>query len=188
MRSFIAVEVKDKDLIQRFVELQSVLSSSGSDLKFVETQNLHFTLKFLGEISNSDEKIISEKLDELEFDSIQIRYNGLGVFPNQSRVSVVWVGLDQESGERLKKLAVAVREKLGGLKLGDERPFQPHLTIARVKSGLNRTRLVEIVNSMKDQNLGFDELKIVKLKKSTLTPNGPIYEDIHTVTLRGSLP
>lgn len=186
LRVFVAADITDRELAKKLVEVQSILASTAADLKLVEAQNLHFTLKFLGEISDHVVQEVSGHLDRIVLDSFNMIFRGMGVFPNRSHISVVWVGLDGDSGESLKKLASLVEDNLRYLQIGDTRPFHPHLTLARVRSGRNRERLLEVVDSMVQQELGSETLTKISLKKSTLTPAGPIYTDIHTVNLGGA--
>ena len=77
-----------------------------------------------------------------------------------------------------------VLERLKGIK-GDEKPFSPHLTVARVKSGRRREALLDLIQEFRDFEFGWDSIDELKLKKSELTPKGPIYTDLYVYKLGG---
>jgi 2'-5' RNA ligase len=104
------------------------------------------------------------------------------VFPNQNYIKVAWMGV--ENAEPLKEIAENIDTKLKNLGFEKEkRPFSAHLTIARIKSAKNKEKLMQLIN--KYQNTEFQKIKIDKiiLKKSTLTPKGPIYTNLKEITL-----
>ncbi len=185
MRVFIAVDVESREALERLVELQRLLVGCGADLKLVEPQNLHFTLKFLGEVDAEIVDRLKQILSGVEFQPIKILYQGLGAFPSLSHPNVIWVGSDKEGGSRLSRLASIVEARTVHLRLGDTKPFKPHLSIARVKSGRRRDELIKIINSNSNTIFGEDLLTKLKLKKSDLTPRGPIYTDLYTKPLVG---
>ena len=184
MRTFLAVEVSSEVVAKRLVDVQKKISLSGADVKHVEPQNLHFTVKFLGELGEGQAKQIWDKLYDLNFTQVHVTYRGVGVFPKPSRISVIWIGIDHEGGEKLVSIAKTVEERLKTFNIGDERPFQPHLTITRVRSSRNKDRLSDVVQSLQDSLFGDDVLTSLKMKKSELTPKGPIYTDIYTLPFK----
>jgi len=184
MRAFLAVDLTDRSSKESIVKVQRELASSGADIKLVEAENLHFTLRFLGEISEAEADGICEALKGLKYRSFKVSYKGLGVFPSTRRVSVVWVGVG-EGADELKKLAEIVEDRLKHLNFKPERSFVPHLTICRVRSGRNRENLVKAVEEHGETFFGNDSITSVKLKRSQLTPKGPIYSDIFVVPLEG---
>lgn len=185
MRAFIAVDLNSEEVKQGIVKIQRALERSEADIKSVEPQNLHFTLRFLGEISEREADIISETLKEVNASSFRTSFKGLGYFPNTRRISVIWVGV-KEGGEELIKLAEQVDEKMKPLNFKADKKFIPHLTICRVKSGRNKDRLIQAADPYSDTHLGTDTISSIKLKKSQLTPKGPIYTDILTVPLKAN--
>ena len=167
MRCFVAVDI-DPSLTGKVTELQKPLH--GLDVKLIEPQNLHFTLKFLGEVDDVAE--IESRLDKLAKSTgfFSINISGIGVFPNEQFISVVWVG-----APKLETLQVSVNNALSGL-LDVEKPI-PHMTIARVRSQTYRKELVEFVSKHTGE-VGSMRVDCIKLKKSTLAGSGPIYEDL----------
>ncbi|MFQ5975398.1 MAG: RNA 2',3'-cyclic phosphodiesterase [Candidatus Hydrothermarchaeales archaeon] len=180
MRSFIAIEMQDK----RIGEIQDQLRRANADIKFVEPENLHFTLKFLGEIRedlvDKIHKIMEESFKGIE--GFEVNLKRVGVFPHLRHIRVVWVGMEDN-----KELLIKMQKKLDEniLKLGfkREKRFEPHLTIGRVKSARNKDKLAEIISSMNDIEVGKITVDKVLLKKSILTPKGPIYTTLREVKL-----
>ncbi len=180
MRAFLALDVKDNRTIKLIEDVQKKLTQTGADLKLVETNNLHFTLKFFGEINDALAMKIKSSLENLKFKPLHVIYKGMGVFPSPQRISVIWVGVDKSCIDDLLKVANGVEERLKGITSIDERGFQPHLTISRVKSGRNKDKLLALIKEHENQDFGEEMITSMKLKKSDLTPKGPIYSDVYT--------
>ncbi len=184
IRSFIAIDVEDPEIVSKIVRVQEEILSSSAKLKPVERQNLHFTLKFLGNVEESRiELVVSTMREVLEsFEPFPMHLKGVGAFPKVSRPNVVWIGVD-EGRDVFIEMAKELDRSLA--KLGFKREtkgFEPHLTIARVKGYSGD--LPEIIRRISDVDIGFIDVEEVRLKKSTLTPQGPIYETLHGIKLR----
>jgi 2'-5' RNA ligase len=174
-RCFVAVDVDDAPLRTAFNRTQRAIESTGADVKSVEGENIHITLKFLGEIPESKTAQVADLIKGISFKSFTLDFHGVGVFPALSRPSVVWAGV---SGDASEMLAVFTGLERGLRGLGFEperRPFQPHVTLCRVKSGRNRAQLAEAIEMMKYEVFGPLRLEHIRFKKSILTRNGPIY-------------
>jgi len=180
MRAFLALDVKDGSTIKHIEDIQKRLIQTGADLKLVDPNNLHFTLKFFGEINDALAIRIKDSLEKVKFEPLHIIYKGMGVFPSPQRISVIWVGVDKICTNDLFNIANKVEERLRGFTRIDERGFQPHLTVSRVKSGRNRDRLLALIKEHENQDFGEEIITSIKLKKSDLTPKGPIYSDVYT--------
>jgi 2'-5' RNA ligase len=177
-RCFIAVESNSVEIIQKAREVQGVLSATGGNMKHVEPDNLHLTLKFLGEIEKPQVDKVSEMVSEITFNSFKMLVENVGVFPNLRRPSTIWAGVTQGVTE-LTQIFNEVDHKLS--KIGferDRRRFHPHITISRVRSGKNRENLVEELMRLADYTFGEDRVDKIALKKSILTPKGPIYSTL----------
>ncbi len=168
VRAFISVDIP-KNIQREIKKIQEMLPEFEG--KFTETENLHLTLKFLG---NIDEKILPEvkrRLKEINFKRFETRISGIGVF-SPEHVRIIWVKLDD--CENLQK---AVDEKLSDI-FEKEKRFMSHLTIARVKNIMDKKRFLEEIGKIKIPS-GLDfQIKSFQLKKSTLTSKRPIYETI----------
>ena len=182
IRSFIAVDLDDATIRERIVIAQKGLEATRAQLKIVDPNILHLTLRFLGEIPQTTVEHVKEALGAVRFSTFEAEFTGLGAFPNLNRINVVWVGITKGS-EQLNEVFHQLEPKLRQLGLPpDDKGFSPHLTIARVRSGLNRAALAEYVAGMQEQQFGKMTVKAVRLKRSVLTPKGPIYTTIHEVT------
>jgi len=184
VRCFLAVDVKDEKVLTNIEKVQRKLEDSGSELKLVSKENLHFTLKFLGEVEEERIKDIIRVLKDVEFSKFKSTYKGMGVFPNFFRINVIWVGVDLVSEVKFKELNFILEEKLYNLGFPKDRSFVPHLTISRVKSNKNKDKLVSIIREYEDYEFGSEEVKSFVLKKSLLTPKGPIYSNLAEFPLK----
>ncbi len=180
-RGFIAIDIKPTKEIVEFV---NELRKTGSNLKLVEPENIHITLRFLGDTNEQlvggIEKIIKSSITGIKPFNIQLK--GAGVFPNSSYVRVVWIGI--QNGEQIADISTKIDEQI--VKLGfekEKRKFSSHLTIARVRSAKNKDRLLQIVE--KYRGVEFADLTVdsICFKKSVLTPKGPIYTTLKEVKI-----
>lgn len=184
MRTFISVELPDevrKNIAELIIELKTVDAA----VKWVEAQNLHITLKFLGWVE--DRKI--DNMMELTskavagMGSFKAKFEGMGTFPPGKSPRVVWVGVS-EGGDKLIKLASSLEETLSNAGYRSEkREFNSHVTIGRIKESNGVDKLKEKIESLKDVKFGEAWVDSISIMKSTLTPKGPIYERIKEVKL-----
>ncbi len=180
-RAFIAVEVPFSAELEKFSE---AVKASGTSVKSVDLANIHITLKFLGETPEEKvpaiEKIMGEAVAGIK--PFRMNMKGAGAFPNLDRISVVWAGL--EGAEQLAVIAERLEKGLRPLGFEPEkRKFSPHVTVARVRHSPN---LRELAETVRDWELGeFGEVSVdrIILKKSVLTPLGPVYSDVATASL-----
>ena len=177
MRAFVALEVSPA-VIESLAAFQRELAASGADIKLVERENLHFTVKFLGEIGDSDAREADSRLKRLSLKSARVEVRGVGAFPSPARPRVVWAGVSKEQEGLVVPEAKEVIASLDGIGERDDRPFQPHLTLARVRSPRNVQGLQSLMALNVDRSFGFADLTSLKLKSSQLTPQGPIYRDV----------
>lgn len=179
IRSFIAVDLEDEGVRRRLISAQRLLSRTGADLKLVEGENLHVTIRFLGEVPRGLLDRIVEELSEVKFRPFRAELRGVGVFPRLSRPRVIWAGFKGGEDE-LIALFKEIEPRLRGLGIRPERnPFHPHVTLARVRSGRKREELIRQVMDLADEEFGEIVVTRFKLKRSTLTPRGPIYSTLH---------
>ncbi|MFX1565046.1 MAG: RNA 2',3'-cyclic phosphodiesterase [Promethearchaeota archaeon] len=182
IRCFIAIEVEDPDVLRQINRIQQELQSSGAKLKLVEPQNLHFTLHFLGNIDESRIDGLSEILQNIEGNVFEVELLGLGCFRPQ-RPRVIWIGCTGGSEQIIQHQKTIGRELRANRFPSEKRKYSPHLTVVRVRSSLKRDQLMEIVRQNENKDFGKFRVKSIKLKKSTLTPKGPIYEDLSVKSL-----
>ncbi len=178
MRCFISVDIEEPRLLAALSESQRQLEMTGANLKCLERENIHITIRFLGEVRDVKVREIGQMISAIEFEPFKVELRGLGVFPRPSRPRVIWVGIS-DGVEELSKVYQSLEQGLieTGFK-PEVRGFSPHVTIARVRSGRNRDRLMETVMADADKVYGDMEVKHIRLKKSVLTPRGAIYSTI----------
>ena len=179
-RAFLAVDLDGGSVADKVL---TELKTSGADIKLVETRNLHLTLKFLGDTEESRIPDIRSAMEEsvqgvLPF---ELRFRGLGVFPNQNYIRVVWIGLD--GAEPLALIAERLDEALAKSGFGKEGKFSPHLTVARVRSPRNRDRLTGLLRERQSDDFGKMTVDKIALKKSVLSSAGPTYTTVEEATL-----
>jgi 2'-5' RNA ligase len=158
-----------------------MLGNSGADLKLVKPQNIHLTVRFLGNISPHMVDSVYEEMKQVSFAPFTVELVGLGVFPKLSYPRVVWAGIRRGADELtnvFEQLEPRLREL--GFK-PDNKGFSPHLTIARVRGGRNKAMLAEVIRQNEDYDFGKVKAECLKLKKSDLTPRGPIYTTLKEV-------
>jgi RNA 2',3'-cyclic 3'-phosphodiesterase len=176
IRTFIALEL-DPGFTEKIRELQDRFSDF--DLKFVDPELVHITLKFLGDVDESTIPALSAALDSITCEPFEARVGGLGFFPKPANPKVLWLG----AAGNFRALHDDVENLLKPFKFEkDIREFTAHATLARVKF-LNKDQKIAFINTLKelkDVELGSMWVDKVVLKKSTLTSEGPIYETLHT--------
>jgi len=187
MRTFIAVELP-QEIKNNLKCLQEKLKSSSTDVKWVEPNNIHLTLKFLGETDTEKIPLIKKIIHELSarIPPFKAEISSLGAFPNLNHPRVIWIGLN-EKNNFLKKMAEELENKLFELGFPKEnRPFSAHITLGRVRSNLNLKDLLEKLKTLENFSLKKEDCVIEKiaLYKSVLTPNGPIYECLYSANLK----
>lgn len=183
MRTFISVELPD-EVKKNITELVNELKTTEASVKWVEAENLHITLKFLGWVE--DRKV--DNLIDLTTKAVagagsfKAKFEGLGTFPEGKRPRVIWVGT-AEGRDKLCNLAKALEETLSKAGfLSEEKEFKPHITIGRVKEKKGVDKLKEKIKGIKDAKFGEALVDRIYIMKSTLTPKGPIYEKIKSIT------
>ncbi len=178
MRTFVAVEVASQDAIRSMLEFQKMLLNAGLKAKPVGANQLHFTLLFLGEISEPMLDSIKSKMVDINFDPIHVTYQGVGAFPSFKSPRVIWIGVDNIAAPRLEQLAREIEARLSTLGFRSDKEFTPHITLFRIKDGIKNAG---DIMGYKDRIFGNDLLSEVKVKKSDLTPSGPLYTDLFVI-------
>ncbi|MCR4428442.1 MAG: RNA 2',3'-cyclic phosphodiesterase [Caldiserica bacterium] len=177
MRVFVALPIPE-EVKQTIGVFMGKLRSSGADVKWVERENLHFTLRFLGELEEGDLPRVEDSIKTLSgFKSFQAKTGPFGVFPSLSSPRVFWIGLEkgkEEMEEISRALNLAFKER--GFPQEDK-PFQAHLTIGRARSPKNIPALKQLLETLSPPQVEFSVAE-VSLFQSTLTPRGPIYRKL----------
>lgn len=169
-RLFVAVDLPDglkKDIYAFARQIEQ------SGIKLVEEENLHITIRFIGEVPDEIVPEIVSRLEKIKFQEFECKIKGVGVFPSPSYIKVVWVGLESE---QLVKLVHSVLAALKGIGKEEKREFSAHLTIARVNKKVDLQKFLE---KNKDKEFGKFNVSSFVLFESKLTPKGPIYTKLH---------
>jgi len=180
-RGFVAVDIPPTPALTTFA---AELQAASRGLKLVALEQLHLTLKFLG---NTEEGLVPEIVSVMRtacsgIPPFTVRVRGTGAFPDFSRMSVVWVGL--QGAEPLARIADALETGLEPLGFSVERrPWKAHVTIARVKGRQDLDRVRRLIESHASDEFGARAVDSVHLKKSVLTPHGPVYSVVESVRL-----
>lgn len=190
MRLFIGIELPDNvqaAAADAAARLRARLNrdAPGLRVRWVEPDNLHITLWFLGEVSESDGEALVTALEEpLGATAFMLRIAGAGAFPEHGLPRALWLGL---TAGRNGLLTIHDRlvETLRPLGYEPEkRPFAPHLTIARVKDA-RRSDVAAVRGILREMNteVGAHEVRHVTLFRSHLSPKGSQYERVLRVPL-----
>lgn len=175
MRCFIAIPCPE-DIRQKLAEAGTQLGSYCT-AKTVEADNIHMTLKFLGEVAEEKTAEIADRLMFLNGEGhFSLTVKGLGVFPNAGRINVVWAGVD--GVENVAGLQGRVDERLVLAGFAREERFHPHYTIARVKYVSDRKRLLDFIAGWENREFGSYTVGSVRLMASELRQQGPVYSTV----------
>lgn len=184
VRSFFAVELDAKPIINKITAFQNRLTETGGRIKLVAPENIHLTMKFLGDI---DEKILPDLQKEAETISLEkflIEYKGTGCLPSFQRINAIYIAINKGK-EKLVELAEEIEDICSKFNLRKEtRPYKAHLTIGRVKYPGDKQLLVERIQEYQEELFGEVEVASFQLKKSILTPTGPKYSDLFRINLK----
>ncbi len=173
MRLFVAVDIAE-DVREKLSPLcRELVKLNG--LKVVESENLHITLMFLGEVEERKLQSIRDALANVKFEPFKVSFAGVGAFPSPSSPRVVWVDV-VEGREELKKLADSVFSSLKRLGFRRDKEFVAHVTVARVKRRNPEVR--EVMRKFSSAYFGEMVVDRFKLKRSILRQQGPIYKDL----------
>ena len=186
IRSFISIDVEDGQVLSEIGSVVLSLKGLGADLKAVEPENIHLTLKFLGNVNSTRLVNVRSSLSSVSFPPFRMEIKGAGAFPSLRRMNVVWVGIGegwtqvQQVYERTENALVSVgfaRESRG---------FSPHITIARVRSARRVDEMGGFLRKLEEKSFGAFTASFVRLKQSVLSSSGPKYSTLLEVPTRTS--
>ncbi|HLC86920.1 MAG TPA: RNA 2',3'-cyclic phosphodiesterase [Candidatus Nanoarchaeia archaeon] len=167
-RTFISIDIPE-NIKKEIKKIQdSLLDFKG---KKTEPENLHLTLKFLGEINDKKVESVKEKLKSIRFNKFETEAVSLGVF-SENFIRIVWIHLI--NCEELQK---EIDNKLSEVGFAQEDRFMGHLTIARIKHTENKAEFLENIKRIKLPKIKFSVDKF-RLKSSILTSEGPVYKTL----------
>ncbi len=176
IRTFVAIEI-DKEIKDRILEFLNQLKKVDADVKWVASENIHITLKFIGYI---DEKILpalNKTINDITscLRSFSIKIEDVGVFPTLKKPRIIFVcARDKENN--LLKLYEELENRLEVLGIKREsRKYVGHITLGRIKSQKNIPKLIDTLNSRSGHFFGQEKANYISLIQSKLTPSGPVY-------------
>lgn len=179
IRTFVAVELAPS-VQQALDSVQRKLRQEGVPVRWVAPEKIHLTLKFLGEIPLQQAKAVGDAAARVAVESqpFDLEAVGVGVFPNERRPRVIWVGVEGDVGD-VCRLQAHLENSCAGLGFPPERrPFSPHLTLGRVRRRARPDelrRLGRIVAALQVPSLGRWHVDEFVVMRSDLRPSGPIY-------------
>lgn len=179
MRVFVSIEISNDEVINSIKNFQKIIKI---DAKPTELKNLHFTLQFLGEVSEQIIDKIIQSLNTIKFSKFDISLKGIGVFPKLKSPKIIWIGTDEKSGKIMIELSKKVEKALEPLGFSTDKPFKPHITVFRIKKKIGD--ITEEMENHKNISFGIQEITSIKLKKSELTLNGPVYSDLMEIKIK----
>ena len=182
LRAFLAIDI-DEDLKAKIYKVIKEFKQIDANIKYVDLENLHLTLKFFGDIDTEGIDLLSSKISNVvnDFDSFKIKIKGCGAFPNTKRIKVIWLGLEDD--EIVKMLHDELDKEFVKLGFDKDKKFSSHLTIGRMKSAKGKNKVKSTIEEFEEVDIGEMSVDKIILKKSTLTPQGPIYEDLEIFEL-----
>ncbi len=182
IRTFVALEIKE-ELKKSLAAVQQKIGAAAGGIKWVKPDNMHLTLKFLGQTREDKISDISDVLESIAggLNSFAVAVSGFGAFPNINNPKVIWAGLkaDETLFELQKEIETAL-ESLGFIR--EKRPFSPHLTIGRVRDSSAKKKLKNVFEDIKADIDSF-EVKNITFYKSDLMPDGPVYTVLKSIQL-----
>lgn len=184
-RLFIAVDISDST--REILKRDMYKKGDFGRVSWVKPENMHITLKFLGDVVIDDIDKIIGIMDKsvLDKEKASLRYAKLGVFPDFLRPRVLWVGYEEDS-DALKSIVDNLEDELSkALGIAKERrSFTPHLTVARIKGDVDQTKLADFTKKwagLKDDSFFVSQ---IVLYSSDLNPSGAVYTKIHISQLK----
>ncbi len=171
MRLFIAFDAPG-DVKECMADMQGRIGSNLAEIRYVKKEQMHLTLKFLGEVQPNIMEKIKDELRKVTFKPFTVYLDSIGVFPDEDYVRVVWVGLGPE--DKVIGLQKSIDEKLEKL-FKKEKDFKAHITLGRVKYVKDKEQFLSRLKGIKVERKSFG-VDSFRLMKSTLTGQGPVYE------------
>ncbi len=185
LRCFIAIGMPEP-IKREISEIIELMKKYDVDVKWVEMENIHITLKFLGKTPETLLPRIRKSLSTiaLSYEPFYIKIYDIGMFPNRRYPRIIWIGVeDSEIVKRLQKDIEDSMESLGYQR--EDKEFHPHLTIGRVRSQKGMANLINQLDTFKGKNLGSIEVNNIKLMRSELRPTGAKYHCLYEIPFEG---
>lgn len=184
MRLFVAITL-DGTIRENLISIRELIRKYQPDVKLVETENIHLTVRFLGEISEDILPRIFGALSIInEYHCFEIELKNIGAFPSVKKPKVIWIGCEDRTNT-LNKIYQALES--GFIAIGlqpDEKGFSAHITLARDKIPKPNNNFEVWAAKYANKSFGIQMVKQITLFQSTLTSDGPIYTNIRDFKLK----
>lgn len=183
-RIFVAVTL-DAALREALASLERALEAAGARLRWIRPENLHFTLRFLGHISEAQVKRVqfAARGTAEGVAPFEITLAGLGAFPTPRRPQVLWVGV-RDGADRLAALAARLDDALARQRFPKEpKGFHPHLTLARIKEAHLWASVGPVLAEFQGVEVGYQRVASLVVMESLLGPQGPTYTPVEEVPI-----
>jgi 2'-5' RNA ligase len=184
LRTFLALDL-DEVIRRHLVRTQQELDRAGAVVRWTGLEQLHVTVKFLGDVPDADLPAVCEMAREMAagVEAFDFQVTGLTSSPPTGHMRMVWVGIEDPTG-RMAELNARLEEAAEILGFKREiRRFHPHLTLGRVKSGQRVPELRHAVAAVAETSFGTQGADELVVYSSSLTPEGPIYAAMARVPL-----
>jgi len=176
LRVFLALDL-DEPIKSQLLRLQERLASVGADVRWVKSEHIHLTMKFLGDVSDSTAADVCRLCRNVaaEFEPFEFEVRAAGCFANHGLPRVIWVGVEDPSGS-VRRLHERIEKTLAPLGLRRERrAFKPHVTLGRVRSVRNAIELRAEVAKNNHFQAGIAQATEITIYSSQLGPEGPVH-------------
>ena len=185
-RTFLAVPLSEQ-VVAQLADAQEALSAAGAQVRWVARENLHLTLKFLGNVEDADTDEVCRLAGEVAaaVEPFEFVVTGLEAVPPRGALRMIWANITEPTGRlaELQRSAEDAYERMGFEK--ETRPYRPHLTLGRVKSGRNVAELRTAAARFAETDFGATPAGELIVFESRLTPSGPIYSPLTKAAIGG---
>ncbi len=182
-RTFIAADIfPGSNLLETYEKIRGILQSER--IAWVNSQQMHITVQFLGDTAEETLPLIIEKLTPVirDFESFEFQIQNTGVFKNRDDPKVLWIGCTLP--DSMAQLQNAVKKTLSGFGYkGEDRPFRPHITLGRIKGSVDKASLEKVLRSYSNMLFQSQAVEQLAFYESKLTPAGTLYTPFHRFRL-----
>lgn len=179
-RCFLSIDITDEKIRQQLSQVQEELGVHGHTTA-TDPDQFHITLNFIGDVNDNELDVIRETLAGIDHEPLTLDVNGIGTFPSEDYIRVIWAGADNDA---IRSLAAMITDRLPGQHV-QEHDFHGHITLLRVKDigPDEKAQLREDIERHEDTDFGSFTVDSFRLKESTRTPDGANHTTIQEFNL-----